>query len=142
MISYKLIVIYMCIFLTEILISIIVSLGYNIFDGFYFQNYLFNSINVSIVWNLWRLMFYYIPLIIVFFILFKYFNCIKIYKPAVFSIFNVLAFVGLNFLYKLHRGLPTLEFTESLFWITIVSIILSPIILGQIPYFRRLMENI
>lgn len=142
MIFYKLTIEYICVFLTEILISMIVSLGYNIFDEFYFQNYLFNSINASIVWSLWRLMFYYIPLIIVFSLLFKYFNCIKIYKPVVFSVFNVLVFVGLNFIYKHHRGLPTLEFTESLFWITIVSIFLSPIILGQMLYFRRLMKNI
>lgn len=106
-----------------------------------FDKQIYDASSVVLI-NLWRLMFYSIPLILIFWFSFKYFNRIEIYKPIVFSIFNVLVFAGLNLLYKLHKGLPTLEFTESLFWVTILSIFLSPIILGQIPYFKRLMESI
>ncbi len=136
----KFLILYVCFLLIETLMSITLSLIYGIFNRY--GSYLYNSINVPIGLNLWRLFFYSIPLIILFFILFKYFNRIEIYKPIVFSIFNTLIFAGLNLLYKLHKGLPTLEFTESLFWITVVSIFIAPIILGQIPYFRRLMETI
>lgn len=135
----KFVILYVCFLLTETLMSVILSLIYGLFDN---GSYVYNSINVPIGLNLWRLMFYSIPLILIFGISFKYFNRIEVYKPVVFSIFNVLVFAGLNLLYKLHKGLPTLEFTESLFWVTILSIFLSPIILGQIPYFRRLMESI
>lgn len=137
----KFVILYVCFLLIETLISVILSLIYGVFNRY--GSYIYNSINVPIGLNFWRLLFYFIPLAIVFFVLFKYFNRLGIsYKPVMFSIFNVLVFAGLNLLYKLHRGLPTLEFTESLFWITIMSIFLSPIILGQIPYFRRLMESI
>lgn len=136
----KFVILYVCFLLIETLMSVILSLIYGLFNKY--GSYVYNSVNVPIGLNLWRLLFYSIPLIIIFFVLFKYFNRIEIYKPIVFSIFNVLVFAGLNLLYKLHRGLPTLEFTESIFWITCISIFLSPLILGQIPYFKRLMESI
>jgi len=137
----KFVILYVCFLLIETLTSIVLSLIYGAFNRY--GSYLYNSINVPVGLNLWRLMFYSIPLAILFFVLFKYFNRLGIsYKPVAFSIFNVLVFSGLNLLYKLHRGLPTLEFTESLFWIIVMSIFVAPIILGQIPYFRRLMESI
>lgn len=135
----KILVLYVCFLLIETILSVILSLIYGIFNRY--GSYLYNSINVPIGLNVWRLMFYSIPSIIVFFVFFKYVNRIEIYKPIVFSIFNLLLFTGLNLLYKLHKGLPTLEFTESLFWITILSIFLSPLILGKIPYFKRFMES-
>lgn len=135
----KFVILYVFFLLTETLISVILSLIYGLFNKY--SSYVFNSVNVPIGLNLWRLMFYSIPLILIFWFSFKYFNSIKIYKPVVFSIFNVLIFTMLNLLYKLHKGLPTLEFTESLFWITVISIFLSPILLGQIPYLKRLMQN-
>ncbi len=136
----KLVILYVCFLLIETLMSVILSLIYGLLNKY--VSYLYNGVNVPIGLNLWRLMFYSIPLILIFWVSFKYFNRIEIYKPVVFSIFNVLVFAGLNLLYKLHKGLPTLEFTESLFWITVISIFVAPIILGQIPYFRRLMESL
>lgn len=140
----KFVILYVCFLLMETIVSILLLFTRGIFDQYNtLRAFRFNVINVPIGWNLWRLMFYSIPLAIMFFVLFKYFNRLGIsYKFVVFSIFNALIFAGLNLLYKLHRGLPTLEFTESLFWITVISIFLSPIILGQISYFRRLMESI
>lgn len=141
----KFVILYVCFLLTETIVNIILmlSFGWTFEDYDSIRSYYLSCVQYPVGLNLIRLMFYSIPLAILFFVLFKYFNRLGIsYKPVAFSIFNVLVFVGLNLLYKLHRGLPTLEFTESLFWITILSIFLSPIILGQIPYFRRLMESI
>ena len=133
------VILYVCFLLIETLISVVLSLIYEALNRY--GSYLYNSINVPIGLNLWRLMFYYLPLTILFFVLFKYFNRLGIsYKPVVFSIFNVLVFVGLNFLYK-PMDLPSFEINEFLFWITCISIIISPIVLGKIPYFKRLMES-
>lgn len=105
-----------------------------------FGNQIFEA-SIVILINLWRLLFYLIPLIIVFLASHKYFNRIKLNKSIVYAIFNVSVFIGLNFFYKFYKNLPTLDFIESLFWITIASIFISPIILGQFPYFRKLMNT-
>lgn len=135
----KFLILYPCFLLIETLISVILSLIYCLFAGY--GSYYYNSINVPIGLNFWRLLFYSIPMFLIFLLVFKCFNRIDIYKPYIFSIFNVLVFSVLNLLYKLHKGLPSLEFTESLFWITIISIFLAPVLLYQISYFKRLMEN-
>ena len=136
-------ILYTCFLLIETLISVILSLIYGIFEKYSSTRYYYyNSVNVPIGLNFWRLLFYSIPLVIAFFVLFKYVSRLGIsYKPIQFSIFNVLVFTGLTLLYKLHKGIPSLEFDESLFWITFISIFLTPIILGQIPYFKKLMER-
>jgi hypothetical protein len=94
------------------------------------------------LWSIWRACYYGIPFVIIFFLFFKYMNHLDIsYKPFLFSIFNAVIFVILNFLYK-YFDLPNLEFTNNLFWITCVAIFVSPLIIGQIPYFRRLIERL
>jgi len=94
-----------------------------------------------ILMSVWKLLIYYIPLIIVFIFLHRYLNHVGIgYKPLLFSIFNVVIFIGLNFLYK-SLDLPSLEINDFLFWITCMSIIISPVILWQTRYFRKLMES-
>lgn len=94
------------------------------------------------LWSIWRACYYGIPFVIIFFLVFKYMNHLDIsYKPFLFSIFNVVIFAILNFLYK-YFDLPNLEFTNNLFWITCISIFVSPLILGQISYFKKLMESI
>lgn len=136
-------ILYTCLIALETLVGFVLLFAWGLFNNLSnnFDKQVYDASSVVLI-NFWRLLFYSIPLILIFWISFKYFNRVEIYKPVVFSIFNALIFAGLNLLYKLHRGLPTLEFTESLFWVTVISIFLSPIILGQIPYFRRLMESI
>lgn len=94
------------------------------------------------LWNYWRLLFYSVPLVVIFFTVFKYMFFLKIkYKPVIFSFFNVLVYVLLSILSRVIWGenIP-LPPEGMMFWITCISIFLSPLILGKIPYFKRLME--
>jgi hypothetical protein len=76
-------------------------------------------------------------------LLFKYVGNIKLYKPLLFSLFNLVVYVGLSVLSRVIWGKNVPLPPEGImFWITCVSIILSPLILGQIPYFKKLMESL
>ena len=95
------------------------------------------------LWSFWRVLFYGIPFIILYFLLFKYFGNIKLYKPLVFSLFNLLVYVSLSVLSRVIWGKNVPLPPEGImFWVTCISIILSPLILGQIPYFKKLMESL
>ncbi|TAF43053.1 MAG: hypothetical protein EAZ64_09625 [Sphingobacteriales bacterium] len=94
------------------------------------------------MWDLWRLMFYGLPFIILYFLLFKYVGNIKLFKPLLFSLFNLIVYVGLSVLSKNIWGNVPLPPEGVMFWIACVVITLSPLILGQIPYFKELMESL
>lgn len=129
-----------CLILLETFLSILFFSVYNLFQGY---SYFYNTINVPIGWNLWRVLFYGLPFLILYFLLFRYFGNIKLYKPLVFSLFNLLVYVGLSVLSRIIWGKNVPLPPEGiLFWVTCISIIISPIILGQIPYFRKIMENL
>lgn len=97
----------------------------------------------TVLWNLWRVLFYGVPFVILYFLLSKYIGNINFYKPLLFSCFNLLIYVFLSVLSRVIWGKNVPLPPEGImFWITVVSIFIAPIILGQIPYFRRLMENI
>lgn len=94
-----------------------------------------------ILMSVWKLMLYYVPLIVAFIFLHKYFTSLSIgYISLLLSIFNVVIFIGLNFLYKV-LDLPSLEINDFLFWVTCVAIAISPLVLWQIPYFKKLIES-
>ena len=97
----------------------------------------------SAQWNFWRVLFYGLPFILLYFLLFKYIGNIKLYKPLLFSLFNLFVYVALSVLSRVIWGKNVPLPPEGiLFWITCISIFLSPLILGQIPYFKRLMESL
>lgn len=97
----------------------------------------------SAQWNFWRVLFYGLPFIVLYFLLFKYVGNIKLYKPLLFSLFNLSVYVGLSVLTRIVWGKNVPLPPEGImFWVTCISIILSPIILGQIPYFKKLMESL
>lgn len=101
------------------------------------------NFDITVLWNFWRVLFYSIPFTIVYVLLFKYFRNIKLYKPLLFSLFNLLVYVTLSVLSRVILGnnIP-LPPEGIMFWITCISITLSPLILGQIPYFKKLTENL
>lgn len=133
-------VLYGCLILMETVISILFFLLYNLFQGY---NYFYNSINVPIGWNFWRLLFYGLPFLILYFSLFRYFGKKKLYKPLLFSIFNLLVYVGLSVLSIVIWGKNVPLPPEGiLFWVTCVAIFLSPLILGQLLYFKKIMESL
>jgi hypothetical protein len=95
------------------------------------------------LWNFWRVLFYGLPFIILYFLLFKYLGNIKLYKPLLFSIFNLLVYVSLSILSRVIIGKNVPLPPEGLmFWITCIAIFSSPIILGHIPYFKKIMESL
>lgn len=95
------------------------------------------------LWNFWRVLFYGIPFIILYFLLFKYAENIKIYKPLLFALFNLLIYVSLSVLSRIILGKNVPLPPEGImFWITCIAILLSPLILGKIPCFKKLMENL
>jgi hypothetical protein len=138
---YKTIIIYVSIIFLETISSFTFLTLNDLFDSYSAEFIFYNSLRVPIAWNLFRMFFYYPLLLVCFFFTFKYFNKITIdYKPILFSAFDLLVYVILNFLF-MSLDLPSFEFNHILFWITNMSVFISPLILGQIPYFRRLMES-
>lgn len=113
---------------------------------FYFSIETFDlkgSFDSTILWNLWRVLFYVLPFIILYFLLFKYVGNIKLYKPLLFSLFNLLVYVGLSVLSRVIWGKNVpLPPEGKIFCVTSVAIFLSPLFLGQIPYFKKLMEDL
>lgn len=126
---------YFFIFLLESLISYFALL-------FYFSDADYRGCFRAVaMWDLWRLIFYGLPFIIFYFLFFKYVGNIKQYKPLLFSIFNLLAYVSFSVLSKvIWRNVP-LPPEGIMFWIACISIIISPLILGQILYFKNIMEG-
>lgn len=139
----KFLILYINLFIVEILFVFIVLMlidfiQYGI-DVFYIRKAFFGTG----LGSFWRVLFYGLPFIILYFLLFKYFGNIKLYKPLLFSLFNLLVYVLLSVLSRVIWGKNVPLPPEGImFWITCISIFLSPIILGQISYFRRLMESI
>ena len=132
-------ILYTSLFVIETISCFIIVLFYFIFETIDLKG----SFDVAILWNLWRVLFYGLPFLILYFILFKYIRSIKLYKPLLFSFFNLLVYIGLSVFSRIIWGKNVPLPPEGImFWITSISIVLSPIILGQIPYFRRLMDSI
>jgi len=110
---------------------------------FFYSSSFKGNFNGATLWNFWRVLFFGLPFIIMYFLLFKYVRNIKLYKPLLFSLFNLLVYVSLSVLSRAIWGKNVpLPPDEIMFWVTCVAIFLSPIILGQIPYFNKLIVNL
>ena len=132
-------ILYISLFAIEAVISFLVVLLYYSFESFDVKG----SIDSAILWNFWRVLFYGIPFMILYFLLFKYIGNIKLYKPLLFSLFNLFVYVALSVLSRVIWGKNVpLPPEGTMFWVTSVAIFFSPLILGQIPYFRKLMESL
>ncbi len=134
-------ILYFSLFIVEILIAFTTLVTIDFFqygaDFFYIKKALFG---VGLM-SFWRILFYGIPFIILYFLLFKYVENIKVYKPLLFSLFNSLVYISLSILSRVIWGKNVPLPPEGvMFWITCISIFLSPLILGQISYFKRVMR--
>lgn len=136
-------ILYISIFLLEIVLCFFLIL---IFDGFSLKDgnfYLNRAWYGTGIWNFWRVLFYGLPFIILYFLLFKYVVNIKLYKPLLLSIFNLIVYVVLSVLSRVIWGKNVPLPPEGImFWITCVAIFLSPLILGKVAYFRNRMETL
>jgi hypothetical protein len=132
-------ILYVSLFAIETVISFLTVLIYYSFDSFDIKG----SFDSAILWNFRRVLFYGLPFIILYFLLFKYVENIKLYKPLLFSLFNLFVYVSLSVFTRVVWGKNVPLPPEGImFWITCVAIFLSPLILGQIPYFKKLMESL
>lgn len=130
---------YTLVFFVETIIILIVLMSNYISDSATSYS---KELQFILLMQVWKLLIYYIPLMMGFIFLCKYVNIHKLgYMLLLLSIFNVIVFICLNFLY-LHMDLPSFEINDSLFWATVFSIVISPIALGRLPYFRRLMGKV
>jgi hypothetical protein len=134
---------YIGLFVVEILIAfislVLVALFQYGFDLFFIKG----AWRDTGLWSFWRVLFYGLPFIILYFLLFKYVGNIKLYKPLLFSLFNLSVYVALSVLSRVIWGKNVPLPPEGImFWVTCISIILSPLILAQVPYFKKLMESI
>lgn len=134
---------YISMFVVEILIVFITSVMAALFQyGFdlFFVKGAWRDTGLS---SFWRVLFYGFPFIMLYFLLFKYVGNIKLYKPLLFSLFNLSAYVSLSVLSRVIWGKNVpLPPEGTMFWITCIAIFLSPLILGQIPCLKKLMESL
>ena len=134
---------FISLFIVEVLIVFISLVLLALFQYGFDLFFINGAQGATVLWNFWRVLFYGLPFIILYFFLFKYFGNIKLYKPLLFSLFNLLVYVGLSVLSRVIWGKNVpLPPEGTMFWVTSVAIFLSPLILGQIPYFRKLMESL
>lgn len=132
-------IIYIVLFIIETITFFLIVFFYFIFESVDFKG----SFDTAILWDLWRLLFYGLPFVILYFLLFKYMGNINLYKPLLFSFFNSLVYVSLSVLSRVIWGKNVPLPPEGImFWVGTISIFIAPIILYQIPYFKRLMESI
>ena len=134
---------YISLFIVEILIVfmslVLVVLFQHGFDLFFIKG----AWRDTGLWNFWRVLFYGLPFVILYFILFKCFDNIKLYKPLLLSLFNLSVYFTLSVLSRVIWGKNVpLPPAGIMFWITCIAIFLSPLILGQILYFKKLMESL
>lgn len=133
------VVLYVSLFVIETIGCFLIVLFCFIFDSLDFKG----SFDSATLWSFWRVLFYGLPFLVLYFLLFKYVGNIKLYKPFLFSLFNLLVYVTLSVLSRVIWGKNVpLPPEGMMFWIACVVIFLSPLILGQIPYFKKLMESL
>lgn len=134
-------ILYISIFLLEVVLCFFLIL---LFDGFSLKDlnfYLNRAWYGAGLWNFWRVLFYGIPFIILYFLLFRFIIKTKLYKPLLFSFFNLFVYVCLSVFTRVVWGKNVPLPPEGImFWIACVVIFLSPLILGQFSYFKKLME--
>lgn len=101
------------------------------------------SFDVATLWGIWKLIFYGLPFIILYFLMFKYIGNINLYKPLLFSLFNLFVYVCLSVFTRVVWGKNVPLPPEGImFWVTCIAIFLSPFILWKFSYFRKLMESL
>lgn len=137
------IIVYFLLFVCEILISLLLLILVDTinfgFDNFYIKKAYYSTG----VWNFWRVLFYGIPFIILFYFFSKYIFKLNFgYKPIVFSVFNVLIYILLSVFSKIIWKNTPLPPEDLMFKITCVAIFVVPIFLGLIPFVNRRMEKL
>lgn len=134
-------ILYVTLFVFEILIVFVSLVLIDLFQYGFDIFFIKGAWRASVLWNYWILLFYGIPLVILFFLLFEFVANIKLYKPLLFSLFNLLIYVSSSILTRVVVGSNVPLPPEGvMFWTTCIAIFLSPLILGQMPYFEKILN--
>lgn len=136
----RFLLIYISLFLLEIVLSFLMLVLIDTFEFGFDSFYVSKAYYGAGVWSFWRLLFHGLPLIIIFFLCFKSISIIK-NKPLRFSFFNLGVYALLSLLSEFIWENTPLPAEGSMFVLTCISIFLAPIVLAQIPYFKKQMEN-
>ena len=114
------IILYVSLFVVETMSSFFTVLLYFISDSLDFKG----SFDSATLWNFWRVLFFGLPFIILYILLFKHVGNIKLYKPLLFSLFNLLVYVSLSILSRVIWGKNVPLPPEGImFWVTCIAIL-------------------
>ncbi|WP_345232800.1 hypothetical protein, partial [Hymenobacter saemangeumensis] len=121
-------------YLTLLLLEMVVSFGCLLFTSFDRRG-IFDGI---ILWTLWRVLFYGIPSVIILWGCWRSSAGLSVNRRLLlFSVVNLLTYVGLSVVSeRLWKNVP-LPAEGILFRVTCVALIVSPLIIGWIPFLRR-----
>ena len=120
-------------FLVEIVIGIGLYLSYQLVAADTFS--VIRHVNSWTIWNIWRF-FYFGPFVYLFTILLVVqFKLIKNIKQ--FAIYNTLIYLMLSLVFLIHPDVSITKYKNALYFITIVSIILTPFILNLFGCLNR-----
>lgn len=101
------------------------------------------NFDAVMLWNFWRVIFFGWFYIILYFLLFRNIKSFGFNRPVILSIYNLIIYIVLSYLAERIWGRNVPLSTQALmFWVTSISVFISPIILGQIAYTKRLMKNL
>lgn len=125
--SFELLKIYSILFGIEVVVSFLLIL---IIENFDIQK----SIDAVVLWNLWRVLFYGLPFLMILFISFIYIFPKKKLIPIYLSIFNLISYIILSYSAKMIWGdnIP-LPPKGIMFWTTSFAILSAPFFLYLIP---------
>jgi hypothetical protein len=121
-------------YLGLLLMEMVVSFVCLLFDSFNHQA----NFDGVILWTLWRILFYGIPSIAVFWACYRSSARLSSSRRLLlFSAVNLLTYVGLSVLSEsIWKNVP-LPTESILFRVTCAALVVSPLLVGHIPFFRR-----
>ena len=122
-------------YLALLLVEMVVEFCCLLFDSFNFQG----NIDGVILTTLWRVLFYGLPWVAIFWVFYyRYSSSLDINKRLLLlSVVNLLVYVGLSCVSEMIWGKNVpLPAEGIMFKVTCVAVIVSPLLVGQIPFFR------
>jgi hypothetical protein len=96
----------------------------------------------ALLWNLWRLIFFGLPFLLMYALIFKYLAIIRINKVLIMGIFNLCIYILFSIVYNfIWEGNALLPPHGLMFRITSISVLISPFIIDFIPFFKRIISE-
>jgi hypothetical protein len=126
------------------LVEMMVGFGGLLFYSFYTLNTLQFHANMDgeLLWTYWRVLFYGVPSVAIFWACYRSSAGLSSNRRLLlFSAVNLFTYVGLSVISEsIWKNVP-LPAEGILFAVTCVALVVSPLLVGQIPFFRRQMDR-